>query len=99
MAIDIAAGTDVGGARRRARAVRLSTSDRIAVAIMVGVPTLVVGGLIWFPTVASILLSFTNWDGIGGGSSAHLVGTQEYREIPTSYPPVWPGVERNTSWL
>ena len=94
MAIDIAAGTDVGGARRRARAVRLSTKDRIAVAVMVGVPTLVVGALIWFPTVASIILSFTNWDGIGGVGTAHWVGTQNYREIATIYPPFWPAVER-----
>src|SRR5438067_8106441 len=99
MAIDIAAGTDVGGARRRARAVRLSTKDRIAVAVMVGIPTLVVGGLIWFPTVASVLLSFTNWDGIGGVGTAHWVGTENYRAIATIDPGFWPAVEHNAIWL
>ena len=44
MAIDIAARSVPGGARRRTRAVRLSTSDRVAILVMVGVPTLVVGG-------------------------------------------------------
>jgi multiple sugar transport system permease protein len=89
----------VGGARRGARAVRLSGRDRIAVALMVGIPTLVVGAFVWFPTVASILLSFTNWDGIGGVGTAHWVGTQNYREIATIYPPFWPAVEHNAIWL
>jgi multiple sugar transport system permease protein len=63
------------------------------------VPTLVVGGFVWFPTVASIVLSFTNWDGIGGVSSAHWVGTRNYHEIATIYPPFWPAVEHNAIWL
>jgi ABC-type sugar transport system permease subunit len=99
MAIDLATGVRTGGVRRKARAVRLSTADRIAIAVMVGVPTLVVGAFIWFPTIASILLSFTNWDGIGGVGTAHWVGTQNYREIATIYPPFWPAVEHNAIWL
>jgi ABC-type sugar transport system permease subunit len=99
MAIDIAARVGAGGARQRKRAVRLSARDRITVGVMVGIPMLVVGGLIWFPTVASIVLSFTNWDGIGGITSAHWVGTQNYREIATIYPPFWPAVEHNLIWL
>src|SRR5436309_4288849 len=99
MAVDIAARAVPGGARRRTRAVRLSTGDRIAVAAMLCVPTLVVGALIWFPTVASIVLSFTNWDGIGGVGTAKWVGTQNYREIATIYPPFWPAVEHNAIWL
>src|SRR6266581_4556340 len=86
MAIDIAAKVGAGGARRR-RAVRLSAGDRVTVAVMVGVPMLVVGGLIWFPTIASILLSFTNWDGIGGITRAHWIGTQNYHQIATIFPP------------
>src|SRR3954462_9668579 len=99
MAIDIAATSKVGGARRKTRAVRLSGRDRIAIAVMLGIPTLVVGALIWFPTVASVLLSFTNWDGIGGVGTAKWVGTQNYREIATFYPPFWPAVEHNLIWL
>src|SRR3954447_12850245 len=99
MAIDIAATSKVGGARRKTRAVRLSGRDRIAIAVMLGIPTLVVGALIWFPTVASVVLSFTNWDGIGGVGTAKWVGTQNYREIATIYPPFWPAVEHNAIWL
>src|SRR3954466_12553579 len=99
MAIDIAARSKVGGARRKTRAVRLSGRDRIAIAVMLGIPTLVVGALIWFPTVASVVLSFTNWDGIGGVGTAKWVGTQNYREIATIYPPFWPAVEHNLIWL
>jgi ABC-type sugar transport system permease subunit len=100
VAADIAATAGTGGgARRGARAVRLSTGDRVALAIMVGIPTLVVGALIWFPTVASILLSFTNWDGIGGVRTAQWVGLRNYHEIATIYPPFWPAVEHNAIWL
>src|SRR5919204_5151284 len=99
MATDIAARVGLGGARRKRRAVRLSPRDRLTIGIMVGVPVLVVGGIVWFPTIASILLSFTNWDGIGGITSAHWIGTQNYREIATIYPPFWPAVEHNLIWL
>jgi multiple sugar transport system permease protein len=99
MAIDIAARVGADGARRRRRAVRLSTGDRVTVGVMVGVPLIVVGGLIWFPTIASILLSFTNWDGIGGITKAHWIGTQNYHQIATIYPPFWPAVKHNLIWL
>jgi ABC-type sugar transport system permease subunit len=99
LAIDIAARAGAGGARQKARAVRLSSRDRITIAVMVIVPTLVVGAFVWFPTIASILLSFTSWDGIGGIGTAHWVGTQNYREIATIYPPFWPAVQHNAIWL
>src|SRR5216117_3879374 len=99
MAIDIAPRLGGDGARRRRRAVRLSARDRIAVTLMVMVPFLVVGGIIWFPTIASIALSFTNWDGIGGITSAHWVGAENYRQVATIYPPFWPAVKHNLIWL
>jgi multiple sugar transport system permease protein len=99
MAIDIAPRLRGDGARRRRRAVRLSARDRIAVTLMVMIPFLVVGGIIWLPTIASIALSFTNWDGIGGITSAHWVGTQNYRQVATIYPPFWPAVKHNLIWL
>jgi multiple sugar transport system permease protein len=98
MAIDIAPITRADGARRR-RAVRLGVGDRVAVTLMVGIPVVVVGGLIWFPTVASVLLSFTSWDGIGGIGTIHWVGTQNYRQIATIYPPFWPAFRHNLYWL
>jgi len=66
---------------------------------MVGIPALVVGGFVWFPAIASIFLSFTNWDGLGSLTSAHWVGTQNYHEIATIYPPFWPAVRHNLIWL
>src|SRR5438128_5174350 len=99
MAIDIAARVGSGGARQGRRAVRLSTRDRFTVAIMVGLPLLVGGGVVWFPTVMSIVLSFTNWDGIGGITSAHWIGTENYRQIATIYPSFWPAVKHNLIWL
>src|SRR3982751_3678629 len=99
MAIDIAPASQTGGARRRRRAVRLSAGDRVAMTLMVLVPMIVVGGLVWFPTVASMMLSFTNWDGFGGVSSAKWVGLQNYDQIKHIYPPFWPALKHNLYWL
>jgi multiple sugar transport system permease protein len=73
--------------------------DRIAVAVMVLIPVIVVGGLVWFPTFASIGLSFTNWDGIGGVTTAHWIGIENYRQVATIYPGFWPAVRHNLIWL
>src|SRR3954451_1706869 len=99
MAVEAATRVRTGSARRRARAVRLSPGDRFTLALMIVVPTLVVGAFVWFPTVASVLLSFTSWDGIGGIGTARWVGTQNYHEIATIYPPFWPALEHNAIWL
>jgi multiple sugar transport system permease protein len=99
MATDIAAVARSGGAPRGRRAVRLSGRDRLTIGVMAGLPLLLVGAVIWFPTIASILLSFTNWDGSGGITTAHWIGTQNYREIATIYPPFWPAVKHNLIWL
>ncbi len=99
MATDIAGNARTDGARRRKRAVRLSGADRITITVMVGIPLIVTGSLIWFPTIASILLSFTSWDGIGGVHTIHWIGTTNYRQIATIYPPFWPAFEHNLEWL
>ena len=99
MATEAAPRLATDGAQRRGRAVRLSTRDKLALTLMVGIPLVLVGGLIWFPTIASILLSFTNWDGIGGVTTAHWIGTENYHQVPTIYPPFWPAVEHNLIWL
>ena len=99
MATEAAPRLAADGAQRRGRAVRLSSRDKLALALMVGIPLVLVGGLIWFPTIASILLSFTNWDGIGGVTTAHWIGTENYHQVATIYPPFWPAVEHNLIWL
>jgi multiple sugar transport system permease protein len=99
MAADIATSAEADGARHEGRAVRLSVRDRIALTLMVVIPVVVVGGLIWFPTLASIVLSFTSWDGIGGVSTATWIGTENYRQIATISPGFWPAVQHNLIWL
>lgn len=85
--------------RRRRRAARLSGGDRVAVALMVGVPLFVVVGLVWVPTILSGVLSFTSWDGIGGVSTIEWVGTRNYQQIFEIYPPFWPAFRHNIIWL
>jgi ABC-type sugar transport system permease subunit len=99
MGVDVAPSIAAGGARKRRRVTRLSAGDRVVVGLMVGIPFVVVGGLVWFPTIASVLLSFTNWDGIGGVSSIHWIGAENYRQIATIYPPFWPAFQHNLYWL
>jgi multiple sugar transport system permease protein len=99
MAIDVAAARKTGGAHRRRRAVRLSAKDRIAVALMVGIPIAIVGGFVWFPTVSSLLLSFTSWDGFGGVGAIEWIGTRNYEQIVEIYPPFWPAFKHNLYWL
>jgi multiple sugar transport system permease protein len=77
----------------------LSRRDIIVLALMLGIPTLVHVALIWFPTVASVALSFTRWQGIGGFSTIEPVGLQNYRDIVSIYPVFWPAVSHNVIWL
>jgi ABC-type sugar transport system permease subunit len=99
MTTDIAPSVKADGAHRKGRAVRLSARDRATLALMVGIPLVVVGGLVWFPTFASIALSFTNWDGIGGITTAQWIGTTNYHQVATIYPGFWPAVRHNLIWL
>jgi multiple sugar transport system permease protein len=78
---------------------QLSGRDKIVVAVMVIVPTLLVLWLVWLPAVSSVLLSFTNWDGIGPLSDIKSVGLQNYKDIVTIYPPFWPAIQHNLIWL
>lgn len=66
---------------------------------MVGVPTLIEAVLIWFPTLVSVWLSLTRWDGIGGFNAATWTGGGNYDFIATTYPPFWPAVWHNLLWL
>ena len=44
---------------------QISGVDRIVVALMIVVPTFLMVWLVWLPAIGSVLLSFTNWNGIG----------------------------------
>ncbi len=85
--------------RRTGSRVRVSGTDRIVLALMVIVPTALVVGLVWLPAIASVVLSFSSWNGIGGLSTIKWVGTQNYHNVFTNYPPFKPAMEHNLIWL
>jgi multiple sugar transport system permease protein len=83
----------------RRRATALSGTDRIVLALMVGIPTVLHLALVWVPTLSSVILSFSSWDGIGDLSTIKWVGVQNYIDIFTAYPRFWPAVQHNLVWL
>jgi ABC-type sugar transport system permease subunit len=85
--------------RRGRRVTRLGTRDRITLTLMAGVPTILTVGLVWIPALATIVLSFSAWTGIGGLSNLQWVGLENYRVIFTIYPPFQPAIEHNLLWL
>jgi multiple sugar transport system permease protein len=99
LAIEARPAFVVDGAPQRRRAVRLPLTDRIVLGLMVGIPVLIVSFFIWFPTVSSIILSFSDWDGIGGIGAIKFIGTRNYHQIATIYPPFWPAFKHNLYWL
>jgi multiple sugar transport system permease protein len=82
--------------RRRRRFRRLTARDWAVLAVLLGVPLFLDIALIWGPTIVSVLLSFTSWDGIG---PIKPVGMRNYHNIVTIYPPFWPAVRHNLLWL
>ncbi|MDQ1287997.1 MAG: multiple sugar transport system permease protein [Actinomycetota bacterium] len=84
---------------RTGRGIRLSLRDRIVVVLMVAVPTLLVVGLVWLPACSTVLLSFARWNGIGGLDTVEWVGTENYVNVFTNYPPFAPAVRNNVLWL
>ncbi|XKK37087.1 sugar ABC transporter permease [Nocardiopsis sp. ARC36] len=66
---------------------------------MLGVPALLVVGLVWLPAAATVLLSFTRWDGIGGLDTIEWIGVQNYTDAFTIYPPFEPALRNNLVWL
>jgi multiple sugar transport system permease protein len=77
----------------------LSGVDKLTVALMVTVPTLVVIGLVWGPAIATVLLSFTDWNGIGNITDINVIGWENYENATTNYPPFGPAMEHNVIWL
>ena len=83
----------------RHRKARMSTRDRVTVALMVLIPTSVVATLVWLPAMATIVFSFFDWDGFGPFTEAKFVGTRWYVEAATIYPAFWPAIRNNVVWL
>jgi ABC-type sugar transport system permease subunit len=85
-------------ARRSRRVNRLSGRDKLVLAAMVAVPTLLQAVLIWIPMLLSVGLSFTRWDGLEL-SNIRSAGLANYRYVTQDYPPFWPAVQHNVIWL
>ena len=83
----------------RPRKARLSTRDRVTVALMILIPTAVAATLVWVPAMATIVMSFFDWDGFSPFSEAKFVGTRWYTEAATIYPAFWPAIQHNVIWL
>jgi multiple sugar transport system permease protein len=66
---------------------------------MVGVPTLLVVGLVWLPAVATVILSFASWTGVGDLDTIKWIGTRNYVDVFTIYPPFKPALGHNLIWL
>jgi multiple sugar transport system permease protein len=101
--------------KRRWRGARtLSTRDKWVAGALLGIPLLLDLAFVWFPALASVLLSFTKWTGVGAihldacKNTATLpgipqpgcvFGVQNYHQAFTVYPDFWPAVRHNAIWL
>jgi len=83
----------------RARGARRPVGERVLLALMVGVPALLVLWLVWLPAVGSVALSFARWNGFGGLDTIEWIGLQNYRDVTSNYPPFWPAIQHNLIWL
>ena len=111
VAIATRAGAVAHAHRPRRRYSPLTRRDRLTLALMVGIPTFIVITFIAIPTIASVVLSFTSWTGIGGIDTIEFVGLKNYQNLgiaPTSldplefrgvYRPFWPALTHNIIWL
>ena len=81
MSLDVTTPAPPSRGRRR-RFSQLSRSDKIWLSIMVGIPTVLHVLFVWVPAIATIVLSFTKWDGIKLGSWSG-VGFRNYWTIFT----------------
>jgi len=94
-----AGGADASlGRRRRRRFSILTRRDLLVLAIMVGIPTFLHVFFIWLPTILTVVLSFTSWNGIGLDKIV-FIGTKNYQDLVTIYPPFWPALQHNIIWL
>ena len=77
---------------------RLSGRDKLVLSLMVGIPTLIELTLVWLPTLMSVGLSFTRWNGLDLGG-IRPAGLDNYQYVTQDYPPFWPAVQHNLLWL
>jgi multiple sugar transport system permease protein len=76
----------------------LTPTDKLILALMVGIPLVFDLVFIWGPCIATIGLSFTNWTGIGPLTGDNFVGLEEYQKL-WAYPFFEPALIHNAVWL
>ena len=91
--------SSAAAAARKNRVRKLSGTDLVVVTLMSVIPTLFVLALVWLPAIGSVLLSFTNWNGIGPLSQIKGIGLTNYVNVATNYPPFWPALRHNLTFL
>ena len=84
---------------KRRRYSLLTRRDKTLLVLMVGIPLALDVILIWGPTLASVLLSFTNWDGIDLPAAKNWVGLKNYQFLFSGYTLFWPAFSHNVIWL
>ncbi|MEV4064991.1 carbohydrate ABC transporter permease [Nonomuraea dietziae] len=75
---------------------RYSRRDLAVLGFGLGAAVLVNVALIWGPTLASVALSGTDWNGI---SELRWIGARNYGDLAEEYPPFWSAVRNNVLWL
>ena len=81
---------------RRRRA--FTKSDRLTLALFMGVPTFFHVLLIWVPAILTIFLSFTYWNGVQL-SNIRWAGLANYDTIFTASPQFYDALRNNVYWL
>ena len=79
-AVDTTPSAPQEGRRRRSA----RSSDRRTVILMAGIPSVLHIGLVWLPAIATILLSFTNWNGFAL-DGIDWVGFKNYEQLFTVF--------------
>ncbi len=85
--------------RRRSRGNNFTAKDRLVIGGLVGGPTILHIVFVWLPAIATIILGFCQWDGIGGIENIHWVGFKNYTQIFTLYADFKVALRNNTLWL
>jgi multiple sugar transport system permease protein len=85
MSTDAATLTAPRKGRRRRVMNLLTKKDKTALTFMTGIPTVIHVFFVWIPALATVVLSFTKWDGLGDLSKIRWVGFRNYWEIFTVF--------------
>ncbi|HEX6351143.1 MAG TPA: sugar ABC transporter permease [Candidatus Dormibacteraeota bacterium] len=92
------AGALVRSIKRR-RYSLLTRRDKVFLLLMVGIPLILDLVFIWGPTLASVGLSFTDWNGVNAITADNWVGTKNYSFLFTHYLFFKPALLHNLVWL